>query len=425
MALALPQTLKLAARVLLRRKFFTAASLFGVAFTLLVLTVAAAMLDSALAPRAPETRLQRTLTVFSVRLEGGAPKDHPDQPTTIYTGFPGYALLAPVLRDLPGAEATSLVRLQHTVVSYVGGRRIESWLKGTDAAYWRILDFDFVEGGPYGEAAARDGQRVAVINETTRRRFFGDAPALGRALEADGQRFTVVGVVRDVPFVRQLGFADVWVPFTTARRSGWQHETRGNFVGMVLARDAAAMPGIRAEVRSRLARFPLAGSEYDRVVGGADTLFEAYARLLGNGESADPTAAAHRVATVLLVLALLFMALPAVNLVNVNLSRILERASEIGVRRAFGAPVSALVLQFLAENLFLTLLGGLLGFVASAAVLGWLNGSGIVPYAEFGLNLRVFLWGLAAALVFGVLSGVYPAWRMARMHPVQALRGRS
>ena len=49
--------------------------------------------------------------------------------------------------------------------------------------------------------------------------------------------------------------------------------------------------------------------------------------------------------------------------------------------------------------------------------------SGIVPYAHFGLNLRIFACAFALAVLFGVLSGVYPAWRMSRLHPVLALRG--
>ena len=117
------------------------------------------------------------------------------------------------------------------------------------------------------------------------------------------------------------------------------------------------------------------------------------------------------------------MLLPTVNLVNVSVSRILERASEIGVRKAFGASSWTLVGQFLVENVVLTLIGGLLGFVLAALVLDGINGSGLFPYARFALNGRVFLYGLLLTLFFGVLSGVYPAWKMSRLHPVDALKG--
>ena len=122
---------------------------------------------------------------------------------------------------------------------------------------------------------------------------------------------------------------------------------------------------------------------------------------------------------------LLFSLLPAVNLVNLNMSRIMERASEIGVRKAFGASSRTLVGQFVVENLVLTLIGGAAGFLLSALVLRALNTSGLIPYAHFTINVRVFLYGLGLAVFFGLLSGVYPAWRMSRLHPVQALKGAS
>ena len=71
----------------------------------------------------------------------------------------------------------------------------------------------------------------------------------------------------------------------------------------------------------------------------------------------------------------------------------------------------------------LTVIGGLLGLALAHGVLAMITASGLVPYAQFRLNVRVFLWGLGIAVFFGLLSGVYPAWRMSRLHPVDALKG--
>ena len=113
-----------------------------------------------------------------------------------------------------------------------------------------------------------------------------------------------------------------------------------------------------------------------------------------------------------------------VSLVNINSTRILERASEIGVRKAFGGSSRTLVGQFMVENVILTLLGGALGLVLTFLVLQVLGASDIVQYAEFHLNHRIFFYGLVITLVFGLLSGIYPAWRMSRLHIVEALRRR-
>jgi putative ABC transport system permease protein len=293
------------------------------------------------------------------------------------------------------------------------------------------MAFDFVEGGPYTDEDVATARPMAVINVATRDRFFGGGPAVGRSFEMDGQRYQVVGVVRDVPFLRLVPFADVWVPLTVARSDAWKRDLRGGFMGVILARGRADFPAIQSEFRSRVATVDLSGTEFTTATAEAETLFATIARLLLRtgpsralvGRGAGPAGFAGKLVAVLSGLALAFMALPALNLVNLSVSRALERASEIGVRRAFGASRAALVAQFISENVVLTLIGGAIALVATEVALRALTASGLVPYAELHLNWRIFGWGLFFALVFGVLSGAWPAWRLARLHPVEALRG--
>jgi putative ABC transport system permease protein len=160
----------------------------------------------------------------------------------------------------------------------------------------------------------------------------------------------------------------------------------------------------------------------------ADSLYGMAARgILNDGWSygAPGLTSSTKLSLILGAAALLFMALPAINLINVNLSRMLERAPEIGVRRAFGATRSRVIGQLVVENLMLTLIGGALAAVLATLVLAAITASGAIPYAHLTVNVRILVWGLGAALVFGLLSGVLPAWRMSRLHPVEALRGRA
>jgi len=411
---------KVALKVLGRRKFFTFISLFGISITLLVLLVATAMLDYVFAARTPEVHADRMLGVYDLSMEGDG---------NIWGSPPGYAFLERTVRPLeklPNVERISYVTGGITVASYLNGRKIESTLRRTDGDFWRVLGFDFLEGGPFTVADNENGRFVAVINETTRKRFFEGRPAVGRTIEADGQRFRVVGVVRDVPVLRYGSSADLWVPVTSAKTSAYKQEWMGNFYALILARSRADLPAIKAEFQSRLreAEKQLPDPKnYKKLVTGADTLFEGAARLfIPARATVNP---ANRLRAVLLVLMLGFMLLPTINLVNINLSRILDRASEIGVRRAFGASSRTLVGQFLVENVVLTLIGAAIGLALAAAVLRAFNVSGLIPHTQFQLNFRIFLYGLAIALFFGLFSGVYPAWRMSKLHPVQALRGRS
>jgi putative ABC transport system permease protein len=298
-------------------------------------------------------------------------------------------------------------------------------MKRTDGVFWEILDFRFLEGHPYTERDVRDGRMVAVINESTRRRFFGSATAAGRTLEADGQRFTVVGVVPDVPILRVVPFADIWVPYTTEKSDAYRAELVGNYIGILLLQDPARLAVTRDEFWSRLRTVKPTDRLFQSVEATPETLFDTLGRMFVGGGSGTGTGYGARLVMVLTVAAALFMLLPAVNLMNLNTSRIMERASEIGVRKAFGASSRTLVGQFIIENVVLTLVGAAIGFVLAAWLLNAINASGIIQYAALRLNYRIFAWGVALAVVFGLLSGVYPAWRMSRLHPVQALKGAS
>ena len=116
---------------------------------------------------------------------------------------------------------------------------------------------------------------------------------------------------------------------------------------------------------------------FQAIVAPFETKFEGFARLMPTGGRKDPESQVWRLVGLLTALGLLFALIPTVNLVNINISRIMERASEIGVRKAFGAPARTLVGQFLIENILLTLVGGLLGFAGSILALRVISQSGL------------------------------------------------
>jgi putative ABC transport system permease protein len=408
--------LKIAFKVLMRRKFYTFVSLFGIAFTLLILNVAVAMLDHILAPVAPETRLDRILSIENAQLSG-------ENRTS--SGPPGYALLDQYARDLPGVEKMSIVTRGEKVTSFVDGQKLLPHLRRTDGVFWEIMEYEFIEGAPYTAADVERGEFVAVVNETTRERFFDGEPALGQTLRADDQAFTVVGVVRDVPITRRLSFSEIWVPTTTAKSTAYRTQLRGGHTGILLAENRSQFRDIQDEFQSRLAAAQLPQPDvYDEVKSGAYTPLEHMAVDMFNQPYTD-RAPTRSLLLVFAALGLLFMLLPILNLVNLSLSRILERASEIGVRKAFGASSRTLVGQFLIESVVLTLIGGLIGLGLSVLLLRSIGNVDAIPYADLTLNYRIFFYGLALAVIFGVLSGAYPAWRMSRMHPVEALHGRT
>jgi putative ABC transport system permease protein len=412
---------KIAVKVLLRRKFFTVISLFGISFTLVVLMVVTAALDNMFSPLAPETKQDRTLGVFSTVMMG---KNY------IMTGNVGYGFLSRFVKTLSDVEMVSIYGSGGTVSAYKDGSEIKLTLKRTDGEYWKILDFRFLEGGPITTDDEAAANYVCVINEATRDRYFGGAPALGKTIAFDRRGYRVCGVVPNVPRYRDIPFADVWVPVSTTPDADYREKMTGSFYGLILAHDASDFDRIKQELKSRLPGVPLPSSNFDKFDTRAESVFETAAREAVGAQYSTGDGGDHAIESyagtaigIMALAAFLFMLLPTINLVNINVSRMIERSSEIGVRKSFGASSASLVGQFIVENLILTAIGGVLGFIGTGVILGMLNQSGLIQYAHFTMNLRVFLYGFLLILAFGVISGAYPAWRMARMHPVNALRG--
>jgi putative ABC transport system permease protein len=370
------------------------------------------MVDYLVAPMAPDTRADRVLGVYFSQMTG---------PESQSTSPAGYKLLDKYARNLPHVEAFSICTMMQQVNGFPNGDKVQAFLKRTDGNYWRIFDFQFLEGGPFQEEDNQKANFVAVINEATRQKFFGNAAALGKTMELDGQRFRVVGVVTNVPITRLVPFSDVWVPLTTAKSDSYRNELMGGHTGVILAENAAAIPLIKAEFDTRIQAVEIPNpKQYTEFLSRVETLWEFVARTLTGDFSSRAT---MKLLMAAMTFMFLFMLLPAINLINITVSRILERSSEIGVRKAFGASSMTLIGQFVVENVILTLVGGVLGLVGSWLVLRGISESGLIPYAQYQINWRIFLYGLGLALVFGVFSGVYPAWKMSRLHPVEALKG--
>ena len=408
--------IRLALKVLTRRKFFTFISLFGITLTLVVLAVATAILDDAFSPNPPETRFDRTLLIDRVMQVG---------PDGVMNVNPGYGFLQQYVLNLPGIERASAFSSVFGGTIYNAGGRIDVRMRRTDANYWKILDYRFVEGRPFTADDENRGAFVAVITEGLREKLFGKGTAMGRRVEISGQRFTVIGVVPDVPATRLAAYGEMWVPMTTAKSSDYKHQFVGDWNGMVLLRSRADIPRVQSDFQAIVRRIPTSDPKaFDRVVARLDTLYEQFAYdVMGGPFKQFYDVAPLALGILLAILAVLFMSLPALNLVTLNLSRILERAPEIGVRKAFGAPRRVLILQFITENVILTLIGGICAYLLGIVAVMIINRSGAIPHAQFVMNARVFVYGMLVAAFFGIFSGAYPAWRMSRLDPVTALRG--
>ncbi len=425
--------IKIALKVFWRHKFFTGVNLFGICFTLVVLMLAVAFIDQQVGPIPPEVHSNRTLHLGWLFVQYAS-----IDPPGPMISRPSYAFLDRYVRPLETAEKVTVFSYYADYRGLQGGAEeghVE--VRMTDGAFWEVFRFDFRQGRPYTAGEVEAGDFVAVISAGFSRRFFGSEEVLGRSVPVDGKNYRIVGVVADV-LIRTRTLAEVWVPLTTAPSEEWRtYKLTGDFKAAVLARRPADMERIRAEFATVMKQVePPPDERSSHLIGVSAPLLTTLEEWAHESkpdwtedyrEAGDPQqAAAARLRWWLLTLGgymLLFMLLPALHLVNINIGRIEERTSEIGVRKSFGASTRTLVGQFVAENVLLTLVGGALSLPLSWGILA-LASMGGVAYMDVQVLIRTFFYGVLLAVFFGTVSGAYPAWKMARLHPVQALTGR-
>lgn len=403
----------IACKVYMRRKLFTAINLLCIILTLVVLLTVTAIMQNSFFPGGVEGRSDRYLQVDTLTQLG---KDNNVMQSPL-----GYKIIDQYLRKMKSATVVAGVTAPAIVSVYQVDRVEKLEMRYADAEYWEILDFKILAGRVPSKDDVTQGRFVAVLNGSTAKKLFDTQSAIGKKINIRNQQFEIIGVVADSSSTN--AYADIWAPVTTLPSSEYKSRIDGNFTALLLASDTSGIFPMRLEVQEIAKQIKSDQPEqWHTVVLVANSKLDSFARTFASGSPQVDSGAA----TVLMwvaILMILFMLLPALNLVNLNMGRMLERSAEIGVRKAFGASRTQLVLQFLMENVLISLVGCVFALLCAQGFLLWLNQSGVIPYLAIGIDWTVFFYGLIITIIFGLISGVLPAWKMSRLDPVTALKG--
>ena len=318
---------------------------------------------------------------------------------------------AVVQRALPEAEAVSLQSGWPTPISDVSyrDRTVGNVLVfGVTPPYQIVQDYRILAGVPLTDPDVRERRPVTVIgHEIAEKLFDNPASAVGRKIRVAGREVLVTGVIEKKGRVLGQSFdAFLLLPFSTFESFYGRRKTT---VVSVKMQSADALDGamIRSEEAMRVAHRLRPGEQNDFTVDKADALVAFWRRLTR----------------------VLFTAIPAVVcigivvggivIMNIMLMSVTERTQEIGLRKSLGATRADIRRQFLIEAIVLSSLGGLQGVLA-----GWALAAAVSAFTP--LPARITLWSVGVALALGgsagVIFGVFPATRAARLDPITALR---
>ncbi len=308
--------------------------------------------------------------------------------------------------------------------------------------FFEMFDYDFVEGGSWSEADERDGTQVAVLSEAFKTSLFANASALGQSVEMDGQRYRVIGVLKDRP--RLIRAHDVtngpilkpekfFIPFRTAIRleifnegnnQCWDASGGLGFAGKLQSNCIwlqywAYLPD--ASARAEYQRFADGYADEQRKLG----LFPRTTRnnhvlpLMEHLKMEKVVSDDQRLA-VFVGLGLLLVALT--NATCMLLAKFLRGSREAAVHRALGASKRMIFRQHLLESAIIASFSAALAIALTWLVLFSLRrfDSYLAEVAQIDARMMAILIGLA--FIGTALAAVLPAWRVSRLPPAASLR---
>lgn len=405
-------------KIIRQNKFFTFLNLFGVSITIAIILIFAIKLENTIWPGGPEKYNKQILFVKNEVVRGG---------DRMSMGGVNLALIKKYFSKMERPQHIGFC--SETPWSFFGENGVEEYqMKNVNADWWQVFDYNFIAGRPFNQQEVKDASMLAVIDHKVKKRFFGTNQAIGQMLEIAGKSFKIIGVVEEIPSNCQKTKANVFVPYTHSSLMNNDFMQTGNYNIAFLARDKQNIDEIKAEFESVRKRIkPMLDEGHEVFFGGPNGPLDDY--LLG-WEQADEYAGREVKLLYLFLKVLLIMLLPALNLISIQLIRIHERSEEIGVRKAFGASRGELIKQILYENILLTFLGALLGLlIALLIVYGFPGFLKRTLFSEIGgnvsiqINYMLFVICMLASLLLSMISGIIPAVKMSKLHPVEVLKG--
>ena len=419
-----------------QNKLFTSIYVAGTGLSIAFTMVLFIIYYVKFAPVYPEYNRNRTLVIgYSAVAEEGAER---------WNSCSGGASpkIAELVKGLPHLDQVGMGMMNSWAGSAIllpqSNEQLEVTPGMVDAGFWKVFTFQFLSGKPFDEATVEAERPVAILTENLAKRIFASTDVVGKYFSYNGKDMQVVGVVADVTGTTPATAADLYIPlyYGGENRPGqYDMGLNGSVAIYMTATSKDDLETLRAEVIDVLNRYDQEDKRFTNFwMDQPDVWWKSTFR---DTCSSTPDIARILRSVLYMLLALLFI--PAMNLCGMISSRMDERMSELGVRKAYGATNAELITQVLTENLLLTLVGGLIGLALAYlfALTGgdwmyhlfdsfvWGNTVPASYTVEMLFNPTLFLIVFGLSILLNVISALVPtilALRHSIIYSIQSKR---
>ena len=350
--------------------------------------------------------------------------------------------IAELVKELPHLDNVGMAMMSSwagsTVLLPQSNELLEVTPGMVDAGFWKVFTFQFLNGKPFDEASVEAERPIAVLTENLAKRIFASTDVVGQYFSYAGKDIQVVGVVADVTGTTPATAADLYIPLYYGgnnRPGKYDMGLSGSVSIYMTATSEADLETLRAEVIDVLNRYDQEEQRFKHFWMDQPDVW--WKNIFRETCSHAPDISGIIRGLLYMLLALLFI--PAMNLCGMISSRMDERMSELGVRKAYGATNLNLISQVLTENFLLTLMGGLTGLAIAyfIALTGgawiyhlfdnWVDLNGVPPTytAEMLFNPTLFLIVFGLCVLLNLISALAPtilALRHTIIHSIQTKR---
>ena len=401
-------------------KVISIISILGTALAITIVMVMILTKEMKTANIAPEVNKSRTMYIYY--------SEETQKNKNVFNGNPVSGILyKQYLSQLKTPEAISLqARGTEHIYSVEKNEEINTNIMSTDPVFWRIYKFSFLEGKPFSEEDFQSGIPSAVISNSLAKKLFGKESPIGKEFSYNDKQYRVCGKVKDISFLCDKAYAQIWVPYTS---TGKIEDKR--YMVTILAKNTGDFSKIKEEVRESEIRNNTEVDEYTVKFTGPYSNEELL--IIGRYfHGADPDMKKDKIKFYLTLSILLLI--PAINLSGFSLFKIISRTSEIGIRKAFGARKTTILMQVLYENFLTSVIGGIIGLLLSYSVVVLIKdrlfssdffqqmpGENSIPISAF-VSPSIFFYVFLVCLILNLLSSGIPAWQASRLNIANSIK---